>query len=78
MKVNEIFKSIQGETTFQGVPSLFIRTTGCNLRCNWCDTRYAYDDGTDYTVDEILKIVGKYQYKYVVITGGEPLTQKEV
>jgi len=78
MKVNEIFKSIQGETTFQGTPSLFIRTTGCNFRCNWCDTRYAYDDGTDYTVDEILKIVEKYQYKYVVITGGEPLTQKEV
>ena len=78
MKVNEIFKSIQGETTFQGAPSLFIRTTGCNLRCAWCDTRYAYDDGTDYTVEELLKIVENYQCNYVVITGGEPLTQTEV
>lgn len=78
MKVNEIFRSIQGETTFQGVPSLFIRTTGCNLRCTWCDTKYAYDDGTDYTVEELLKIVEKYQCRYVVITGGEPLIQNEV
>ncbi len=77
MKINEIFKSIQGETTFQGVPCLFIRTTGCNLRCKWCDTEYAYYEGTDHTVKEILKIVDKYSCKYVVITGGEPLIQKE-
>lgn len=77
MKINEIFKSIQGETTFQGVPSLFIRTTGCNLRCKWCDTEYAYYEGTDYTVEEILRIVDKYRCEYVVITGGEPLIQKE-
>ena len=75
MKINEIFKSIQGETTFQGLLSVFIRTSGCNLRCNWCDTTYAYYDGADYTVDEILKIVEKNQCKYVVITGGEPLQQ---
>lgn len=77
MKINEIFKSIQGETTFQGLPFIFIRTAGCNLRCNWCDTQYAYYDETDYTVEEILKIAEKYHCKYVVITGGEPLTQKE-
>ncbi len=77
MKINEIFQSIQGETTFQGLPSVFIRSTGCNLRCNWCDTQYAYDDGTDYGVDEILKIIEKYHCKYVVITGGEPLSQKD-
>lgn len=77
VKINEIFKSIQGETTFQGLPSIFIRITGCNLRCNWCDTKYAYYDGVDYSVDEILKIVEKYHCKYIVITGGEPLIQKE-
>lgn len=77
MKINEIFKSIQGETTFQGIPSTFIRTTGCNLRCNWCDTKYSYYEGTDYTVDEILKIIEKKYCKYVVITGGEPLNQTD-
>lgn len=77
MKINEIFKSIQGETTFQGLPSVFIRTTGCNLRCSWCDTKYAYSEGEDYSVDELLKIVEKFNCRYVVITGGEPLEQKE-
>lgn len=77
MKINEIFKSIQGETTYQGLPSLFIRTTGCNLRCNWCDTVYAYDEGIDYPVEDLLKIVDKYNCKHVVITGGEPLIQEE-
>ena len=85
MKINEIFKGIQGETSFQGLPSVFIRTTGCNLRCRWCDTTYAYFEGTDYTIAEILKIVEKYACpelnrrtcKYIVITGGEPLMQEE-
>lgn len=77
MKINEIFKSIQGETTFQGLPSVFIRTTGCNLRCSWCDTTYAYSEGEDYSVDDLLKIVGKFNCRYVVITGGEPLEQTE-
>lgn len=77
MKINEIFKSIQGETTFQGLPSVFIRTTGCNLRCTWCDTKYAYDDGTDYSVEEVLTVVKKYRCKNVVITGGEPMMQEE-
>lgn len=77
MKINEIFKSIQGETTFQGLPSVFIRTTGCNLRCSWCDTKYAYSEGGDYSIDELLKIVEKFNCQYAVITGGEPLGQKE-
>lgn len=77
MKINEIFKSIQGETTFQGLPSVFIRTTGCNLRCSWCDTTYAYSEGEDYPVDDLLNIVEKFNCRYVVITGGEPLEQEE-
>lgn len=77
MKINEVFKSIQGETTYQGLPFIFIRTTGCNLRCNWCDTQYAYYDGTEYSVDDLLKIVEKFNCRYVVITGGEPLMQEE-
>lgn len=78
MEINEIFKSIQGETTFQGIPSVFIRTTGCNLRCSWCDTKYAYHDGKDYSLDNLLKIIEKFNCRYVVITGGEPLEQEEV
>ena len=77
MKINEIFKSIQGETTFQGIPSVFIRTAGCNLRCIWCDTTYAYNEGEDYSIDDLVKIVEKFNCRYVVITGGEPLEQEE-
>lgn len=77
MKINEIFKSIQGETSYQGLPFIFIRTTGCNLRCNWCDTAYAYYEGTDYSIDEVLKIIEKFDCRNAVITGGEPLLQEE-
>jgi len=77
MKINEIFKSIQGETTYQGLPAVFIRTTGCNLRCSWCDTTYAYSEGNEYSIEDILKITDKYSCKDIVITGGEPLTQDE-
>ncbi len=77
MKVNEIFKGIQGETSYAGIPFLFVRTTGCNLRCRWCDTTYAYDEGEDYSIDEIIKVLGKYDCRNVVITGGEPLLQEE-
>ena len=77
MKINEIFKSIQGETSYTGMPFLFIRATGCNLRCRWCDTTYAYHEGSDYSIDEILTILGKYDCRNVVITGGEPLLQEE-
>ena len=77
MKINEIFKSIQGESIYMGTPTLFIRTAGCNLRCKYCDTKYAYNNGKEISVDELLNIVESYSTEYVEITGGEPLLQKE-
>jgi len=78
MKINEIFFSIQGEGKWTGLPNIFIRTSGCNLRCLFCDTKYAYDKGTDKTINEILNEISKFSYKYVCITGGEPLLQKDI
>lgn len=78
IKINEIFKSIQGESTYTGLPATFIRTTGCNLRCRWCDTKYAYDDGTEMTITDILKKVKSLGSGLVEITGGEPLLQDGV
>ncbi len=77
LKVNEIFFSIQGESTYAGKPSVFVRLTGCNLRCTYCDTKYAYEEGTDFSIQEIVKQVEKYNCSLVEITGGEPLFQKE-
>jgi len=77
MKINEIFYSIQGEGKWTGLPNIFIRTTGCNLRCSFCDTKYAYIAGKEMNIKEILKNVGKYSCKYVCLTGGEPLLQRE-
>jgi 7-carboxy-7-deazaguanine synthase len=76
--VNEIFRSIQGESTYAGLPTTFIRTTGCNLRCSWCDTKYAYEDGTGMTVDDIADKVASLGSGLVEITGGEPLLQEGV
>ncbi len=78
MKINEIFKSIQGESSFAGMPCVFIRTTFCNLRCRWCDTAYAFYDGEEQSIDAILTQVRAYQCRLIEITGGEPLLQKEV
>ncbi len=78
MKVCEIFASIQGESTFAGMPCTFIRMTGCNLRCSYCDTVYAYEEGTDLTEEEILGRIQAMGLKTVEITGGEPLLQGEV
>jgi 7-carboxy-7-deazaguanine synthase len=78
MKINEIFYSIQGEGKWSGLPNIFIRTTGCNLRCLFCDTKYAYDDGKEMKIDEIIKDISKYPCKYVCVTGGEPLFQNDV
>ncbi|MDI6641058.1 MAG: radical SAM protein [Elusimicrobiota bacterium] len=78
MKINEIFYSIQGEGPLIGMPTTFIRTTGCNLRCLWCDTKYAYESGKEMSVEEILKEVRKFPTKFVCITGGEPLIQPEI
>lgn len=74
--VNEIFNSIQGESTFAGRPCTFIRLTGCNLRCRYCDTEYAFSEGESIPLDEILKKTAAFGCSLVEITGGEPLTQK--
>lgn len=76
LKVNEIFYSIQGESSFSGIPFVFIRLTGCNLRCTYCDTKYAYEEGYELSVEQIIKEVRKYSCPYVEVTGGEPLIQK--
>ncbi len=78
LRVNEIFKSIQGESTYAGIPCVFVRLTGCNLRCSYCDTTYAYEEGIDISVNEIVDKIEDYDYKNVCITGGEPLLQKNV
>lgn len=76
LKISEIFHSIQGESTFSGFPTVFVRLTGCPLRCSWCDTEYAFGGGKWFQLDEILQEVKKYKTPYVCVTGGEPLSQK--
>lgn len=78
MVVTEIFKSIQGESTFAGLPCVFIRLTGCNLRCHWCDTAYAFYGGQEISSEEVLARVRQLGGKLVELTGGEPLLQREV
>lgn len=75
--INEIFLSIQGETSKTGLPTVFIRLTGCPLRCNYCDTTYAFSAGNKMTIGEILQSVGQYRTMHVTVTGGEPLAQKD-
>jgi 7-carboxy-7-deazaguanine synthase len=77
LKVNEIFYSIQGESSFAGLPCVFVRLSGCNLRCSYCDTTYAYDEGCEMELEDILEKAGKYNCRLIEITGGEPLLQKE-
>lgn len=77
MKITEIFFSLQGETRFVGLPTVFIRLTGCPLRCSYCDTAYAFSGGENKTLDQILEEVSRYNTQYVTVTGGEPLAQKE-
>jgi 7-carboxy-7-deazaguanine synthase len=77
MKICEIFSSIQGESSYAGYPCVFIRATGCNLRCSYCDTRYAYDEGNDIGIAEICDTVESLGIEMVEITGGEPLIQEE-
>jgi 7-carboxy-7-deazaguanine synthase len=77
LKVNELFYSIQGESSHAGRPCVFIRLTGCNLRCSYCDTRYAYDEGQNLEIGEIIDRVTSYRCRLIEITGGEPLIQKE-
>jgi len=79
MKVSEVFFSIQGESTYAGLPCIFIRLSGCNLRCLWCDTPYAQDmeEGYDLSIEDILKEIKRFRCHLVEITGGEPLIQEE-
>lgn len=77
MKVNEIFFSIQGESTYAGLPCAFVRLAGCNLRCSYCDTTHAYDKGDEKTLDVVVEALTAYPTKLVEVTGGEPLLQPE-
>jgi 7-carboxy-7-deazaguanine synthase len=77
MKINEIFKSIQGETSYAGLPCAFIRVTGCNLRCNYCDTTYAYEEGKEMSLSSILENIAGFKTKIVCVTGGEPLSNND-
>lgn len=77
LKINEIFKSIQGESTYAGLPCTFIRLAGCNLRCTYCDTNYAYYDGEELSDEKIISKIEEYGVKCVEFTGGEPLLQEE-
>jgi len=77
LKVNEIYHSIQGESSKSGLHCVFIRLTYCNLRCAYCDTEYAFYEGEDKSIEEIINEVKKYNCKLVEVTGGEPLVQKE-
>jgi 7-carboxy-7-deazaguanine synthase len=78
MRITEIFFSIQGESTYAGLPCLFVRLTGCPLRCEWCDTSYAFHGGTERNIDSIVAELEDYPCRLVEITGGEPLAQSEV
>jgi 7-carboxy-7-deazaguanine synthase len=74
--INEIFYSIQGESSRSGLPTHFVRLTGCPLRCSYCDTEYAFKSGTKMTFNEIISQLNINMTKFVTITGGEPLAQK--
>lgn len=78
LKINEIFHSIQGESTKAGLPCVFVRLTYCNIRCVYCDTEYAFYEGVDRTIDDIIDEVRSFNCKLVEITGGEPLVQENV
>ena len=78
LRINEIFYSIQGESTYAGMPCVFVRLTHCNLRCSFCDTEYAFYEGDYNSYEEILSEIKKYKCSIVEITGGEPLVQKNV
>lgn len=77
VKINEIFKSIQGETSYAGLPFTFIRIAGCNLRCSYCDTTYAYEDGIEMTTNSIVESIAGFKSKFICVTGGEPLLNED-
>jgi 7-carboxy-7-deazaguanine synthase len=78
LSINEIFYSIQGESTYAGKPCVFVRLAGCDLRCTWCDTAYAFSEGEKMSVDDVVEHVEQYGTPLVEVTGGEPLLQSDV
>lgn len=76
LRISEIFASVQGESTRVGLPTVFVRLTGCPLRCTWCDTAYAFTGGESRTLDAVLQDIAAHGLKHVCVTGGEPLAQK--
>src|SRR5207253_1434521 len=80
MKLSELFYSVQGEGKLMGVPSVFVRASGCNLRCTWCDTPYSswQPEGEDVTVEEIVRRAREYPARHVVVTGGEPMIMPDI
>ncbi|MEC7885905.1 MAG: radical SAM protein [Pseudomonadota bacterium] len=78
LKINEIFYSVQGEAKHSGKPTTFIRLSGCPFRCGYCDTEYAFREGVKKSILDIVKEISKYKTKFVTITGGEPLSQKNI
>lgn len=76
LRISEIFYSLQGEASRSGLPTVFVRLTGCPLRCVWCDSEYAFSGGSSMELDAILALVGSYPTRQVCVTGGEPLAQK--
>ncbi|MBT8440546.1 MAG: radical SAM protein, partial [Gammaproteobacteria bacterium] len=77
LRISEIFYSLQGESTLSGLPTVFIRLTGCPLRCQYCDTTYAFKGGETMQAEELLQQVAQYSPRYICVTGGEPLAQKD-
>jgi len=76
LRITEIFRSLQGESTLAGLPTIFVRLTGCPLRCTYCDSAYAFHGGSTYRVDEVVSEVGGHGIRHVCVTGGEPLAQR--
>lgn len=77
LRISEVFYSLQGEASRVGLPTVFVRLTGCPLRCTWCDTTYSFTGGEPATIESVLADVGQYPTRQVCVTGGEPLAQKE-
>lgn len=76
LKLTEMFYSLQGETSSVGYPTVFIRLTGCPLRCQYCDTTYSFSGGNNFTIQDIINYIKNYNTRYITVTGGEPLAQK--
>jgi len=78
MRITEIYQSIQGESSYAGLPCIFVRTTGCDLRCSWCDSEFAFYGGEKFSIAEIIERIKQFPTRLVELTGGEPLLQKDI